>query len=459
MGLINKLQKIYDKSPIFIQNIFVNIYGLKAYCDRYTGEYYNYKKDFLARKNNDYNFELKYQQEEMIRLLNHCAKNSPYYSKQLKNYNFSSWEISDLQKLPFLTKEELRNNIDLITTTKECPSNTGGTTGKSLQVYFTLEDTKKRMAYLDAFKEKHGIKLGMRVARFSGKNLIPHTYNPKSGGKYWRTNWIIKQRLYSTFHMNDRTLDLYVKNLNKFKPKSLDGFITNIYQLAQYIEKKNLKLEFQLIAIFPTAETILPHHRELVERVFKCPIRDQYASSEGAPFITECTHGKLHYCMDSGIIELVNSNESLVGDIAVTSFTTYGTPLVRYLIGDTVEFSEEKCSCGCCFPVIKRIVGRNSDCLYSKERGIIHAANMSNVIKYFPNSVTNTQFIQKSEDCIEINIVFEKDSYKKEYDDTIIKEMKQRFGDKMTFTINVVNEIPREKSGKLRFIKNETKIN
>lgn len=37
--------------------------------------------------------------------------------------------------------------------------------------------------------------------------------------------------------------------------------------------------------------------------------------------------------------------------------------------------------------------------------------------------------------------------------------MKQRFGDKMTFKINVVNEISREKNGKLRFIKNETKIN
>lgn len=74
------------------------------------------------------------------------------------------------------------------------------------------------------------------------------------------------------------------------------------------------------------AKTIFPHHRELVECVFKCPIRDQYASLEGAPFISECSHGKLHYRMDSGIIELVNSDESLVGDIAVTSFTTYAPP-------------------------------------------------------------------------------------------------------------------------------------
>lgn len=50
---------------------------------------------------------------------------------------------------------------------------TGGTTGKSLIVYFTKEDFQKRMAYLDNFREMHGAKNRMRRATFSGKNIMP----------------------------------------------------------------------------------------------------------------------------------------------------------------------------------------------------------------------------------------------------------------------------------------------
>lgn len=444
------LEKIYQTMPIWIQEIMINGYGLKTYLERYTGNYKKYKKEYLNKKYDNYISEEKYQIEELKRLLRHAKEKSKYYTQKLKDINIDEIRIlDDLKRLPILGKEELRKNIDKIITTHEVKNNTGGTTGKAMTVYFTKDDFQKRMAYLDAFKEKHGIKLGMRAARFSGKHLIPEQSNKSK--KYWRTNKIINQRLYSTFHMNNKTLMYYVNDLNKFKPESLDGFISCIYEMAKYIEKNKIKLEFQPKVIFPTSETVLEHQKEVVERVFKCKVRNQYASSEGAPFVTECIEGKLHYNMDTGIIE---END---GDILLTSFTSYGTPLIRYRIGDRMIFSKEKCSCGSCHPVIERIEGRNTDYLYSKERGKINAANMSNVIKYIPNAIKNIQFIQNVENEIIINMAIDRERYLDEYDEEILKEMRNRFGLNMKFIINKMDKIPKEKSGKYRYIKNNLK--
>lgn len=100
-------------------------------------------------------------------------------------------------------------------------------------------------------------------------------------------------------------------------------------------------------------------HREVIERAFGAKVRDQYASSEGAPFVWECEYGHYHYDVTTGIIEqMEGSNEVLV-----TSFTTYGTPLIRYRIGDSMVFSKSNdlCECGFNTPLVESIEGRAID--------------------------------------------------------------------------------------------------
>ena len=59
-----------------------------------------------------------------------------------------------------------------------------------------------------------------------------------------------------------------------------------------------------------------------------CEIKDQYASSEGAPFIFECPHGKMHIDITSGVFEVLDEsgNDADMGELVVTSFSTRGTP-------------------------------------------------------------------------------------------------------------------------------------
>ncbi|WP_298067385.1 hypothetical protein [uncultured Cetobacterium sp.] len=443
------LEKIYNNSPIWFQEIMITGYGLKTYLQRYTGNYKKYKKNYLNKDYSCYEKELENQIIELKKLLKYARSNSKYYFQILKNVDIESInKIEDIKNIPILEKETLREKIDEIIIWKDIKNETGGTTGKPLVTYFKKDDFLKRMAYLNVFKEKHGVRLNMKSARFSGKNLIPHGF--EKNNKYWRTNRIINQRLYSTFHMNNKTLKYYVENLNIYKPQIIDGFISCIYEVAKYIKENKMVLKFKPIVIFVTSETVLKPQKELVEEVFGCKVRNQYASSEGAPFITECVCGKLHYNMDTGIIEELEN-----GEILVTSFTSYGTPLIRYKIGDNIKFdSKNTCDCGNSHPIIKKIEGRKSDFLFSIERGKINSVNMANAIKWIPNAVKNIQFIQEKVDEITINIAVDKKRYESKYDMEIIKEMENRFGKNMKFVINKMDDLPREKSGKFRYIKN-----
>jgi len=445
--------KAYNKFPIWLQNLSISLYGYKLYRQRNGKVYHEYFEELRNKDYSDLQSEKEYQNAELIKLVNYTVNNSSFYKEFYKGINISKIKtVNDLKLLPILEKETLRQNIEQAYTIK--PENgiksfTGGTTGKSLMVVYTRNDFQKRMAYLDAFKARLGVQNGMRRATFSGRQFIPPNQESKV---FWRHNYILRQKLYSTFHLTGVNLAYYIEDLNIFKPEIINGFVSAIYDIAKYIKINNISLIFKPIGIFTTSETLLPFHREMIEDVFECPVYDQYASAEGAPFITECKNRKLHYNLDTGIIEIVNDVEMLV-----TSFNSYGTPLIRYRIGDSIIFKNGKCTCGCCHPLVKEIQGRQVDYLISREKGKVSLSHLADVIKGLPNCIRNMQFIQNNLGEIDIKIVVDKSRYRVEYGELIIDEMVYRFGKKMKFNLIMVDEIPREKSGKYSLIKNNIK--
>lgn len=435
-------------SPYFIQNIAVTLYNVYQYKIRHGGSYKKFREFYAhAETLNEYDLEIAVNKKKDD-FFSYVKKTSDWYQNE---------DFNNLSQVSILEKTDVINYLSKIKTIDEnegIVSLTGGTTGASMKVIYTKEDMQERFAILDHFRSQHGYKLGEKTAWFSGKNLI--TQQDINKGICSHYDFINKIRFYSTFLINDKNFSIYWESLNKFLPEFIVGFPSSVYEICQIAKSKGLKYSGKVKVFFPTAETVLPEHRKIIGEVLGCKLVDQYASSEGAPFILECNEGNLHIHPLTGIFEVVDDKlqPSNSGQMLVTSFTTHGTPLVRYKIGDSITLmsNQKKCECGSIFPIVEKIQGRTTDYILSPTYGKVNLGNISNSTKDVKGIIC-FQLIQNSINHIDLKIVCS-DDFNKEQEFKFIKSLRERVGDEITLDISYVDEIAKEKSGKFRIVKN-----
>ncbi|MBD3583453.1 phenylacetate--CoA ligase family protein [Flavobacterium sp. D33] len=450
------LEKFFAKSPNFVQELMVTFYNVKAYRKRYGGKYQEFLQ--IARENRNLSkAQLEaIQRKRYSEFIGKAISGSKFYAGNFAAIADAS-NLDNIRQLPILNKEDLRSRIlDVYTISKEQGNvaKTGGTTGKSLEVLYKPENTQERFAMLDEFRSRAGYELGKKTAWFSGKSLL--TKSDIRNNRFWKTDHWYKVRYYSTFHIHEKFLGHYVRNLIAFQPEFMVGFPSTMTEIARYGKNHGIEFPAGIVkAIFPTAETVTPLVRETLERYFKTKVYDQYASSEGAPFIFECAKGKLHIELQSGVFEVLDENDDPArnGRLVVTSFTTEGTPLIRYDIGDSLELSDETCDCGNHNPLAKAIHGRIDDYVYSPEIGKINLGNVSNTLKD-TKGIVRFQVLQNSLETIIVKIVVDQNVYTEAVEAKFLQNWRDRIGHDMTLLLEIVDEIPVEKSGKYRIVKN-----
>lgn len=436
---------LYSMGGSFFQNILVSMYGARLVMQRYKKPYFEWKRFYRTSSSWSLEKLKQYQSERLKELVSYAYQRSQFYHGFYKGLNVGSIERSeDLCRLPILTKEIWRENLTAIKTTRKgIHVHTGGTTGTPLEVIFTSEDFQERMARLTIFREESGAFNRHKRATFSARIVVPLNYD---GKVFWRYNATLRQRLYSTFHLNEENLGLYISDLNKFKPEWIDGFPSSIYLIARFSLKHGQPLLFNPKAVFVTSENLYDYQKAAIEEAFGCSVINQYASSEGAPFVTQCKNGNLHYDLRTGVFEMEN------GQLLVTSFTTHGTPLIRYAIGDKMVFSEDRCDCGNHNPIVQSIDGREQDYILSPERGPV-VTGLAGIFKKVPPVIRETQLVQSASNKVEIHIAVDPEYSRQKHDLILVDALKECVGPNMKVEVVIVDHIGREASGKYRFIK------
>ena len=284
-----------------------------------------------------------------------------------------------------------------------------------------------------------------KIAWFSGKEII--TSRDVNKNKFWVKDYINNIIYFSTFHLREEYIIHMINEINNSNIEFMAGFPSAIYDIAYIWKKNNIPINVKLKAIFPTSEPLEIEKKKFLSDFFNCAVPDQYASSEGAHFIYECPHNTLHYDMHSGVFEIENDK------LLVTSFTTRCMPLIRFDIGDLIEFDDDNtlCKCGSRMPKVKKIVGRTSDFLYSPDRGKITVSNISNVVKYL-KGIRKLQIIQNDNDySLLVKYISEQELEQKlEY------ELRYRLGENINISYQRVDEIEASKNGKYKMILHES---
>lgn len=432
---------IYYKSPIFMQHAFTSAYGYKLKRERYS---HLYRRALQRYVKGDFDREAM-----LTHFMNHLKRNISVYA----DIEIDEDDIfSSFLKLPMTAKADLRYALDA----RSCKqgqlrfSGTSGTTGESLAVYDSEYDRADRMAYLDYIKLKNGVPPFSRRASFTGQDLTP----PRHRDIIWRYNIPMNQVLYAANHLTSRNIGNVYAHLARYKPVELDGFPSAIHMVAKYMLANNIIHPWEVKAVFPTAEILLPHVRADIERAFGAAVIDQYASGEGAPFIYGRRDGGYNIGHETGIFEFHKVGRHLY-EMVVTSFINYATPIVRYRIGDQVEIDSDADYLNSYTDEVdlRKIFGRESDYLIGSNSNRVTSVGIARAVEGIENKIIAFQFIQEDLKRFIVNLVVEAD-YDEKSDRLFKRRVVRRLGLDSDIEYRYVESIPREKNGKIRFIKN-----
>ena len=109
------MEKIYNRSPLWMQNIGIAAFGAMWKHRRFGGRFKAYVDDFSTRERFTWEMWQGYQIEKLRELLRVCYFETPYYQCLFNDCGINettirNFSLDDLQKLPLLEKNTIREN-------------------------------------------------------------------------------------------------------------------------------------------------------------------------------------------------------------------------------------------------------------------------------------------------------------------------------------------------------------
>lgn len=405
------------------------------------------------------------QQKKLKALLKHAYENVPYYHKMFNQLGLKPQDIkniADLRRLPILTKDIIRNNLDDLTArsyrkNKLLPAWTGGSTGVPMRFFIDKRWSACSMAA--AYREWNwaGYDLGNKIAYLWA---APHDLSIQTKLKNKIINLMDRRIFLDTFNMTEEILDEHINTLKKFKPEIINAVASSAFLMAKYMQKRGIK-DIGPKAILTSCEVLFDYQREIIEEVFGCKVFDYYSGRDTSLHAGECPeHTGYHLAIENAIIEFVKYAENVasgeLGKIIITDFSNYAMPFIRYDIGDMGIPLDEMCSCGRGLPLMKSIEGRATDSLRKTDGSYITSPMLTIPLKDFEN-IRQIQIIQKTKDDVTIKLV-KGENYSDEDSKSLKTIMKSYLGNEMNIELSFVKSIPPTRSGKHRFVISEIEI-
>ncbi|MEJ5292206.1 MAG: hypothetical protein WHS82_01285 [Candidatus Methanosuratincola sp.] len=451
------LTSIYYNSPEFLQNLGVNLY-------EFTGTWLNTKSHLyrvlshqlkISEKWSKKEFKI-YQTKYIKCMINYAYRNVPFYYRIYKQNNIDISNINnidDIKKLPIINKEQIRDNVEVFSKNKEnyVKTHTSGTTGKPLHLRVS------KYAYLlQLAAAYHGRRYpwanynGGMTARFVGD---APTMNEK---KLYRVSYITKRLIFPSYFISFKTLGKIVNDLKKHKVRYIQAYPSAAYLIAKYLQMKDISLPMD--ALFYSSEPLLDYQRELIKERFATKVFGFYGQAENAVSAVECEYQTYHLTMLDGYLEIIDDYGEHAapgekGFTVVTSFHNHAMPLIRYDLGDYTGLQNEDCSCGRCIPSLLPVETRIDDFIITPDGRIISPTLLTFPLKKV-GGIVESQYIQKSIDFIELNIV-KTDHFGDSEEKILLSEIKKLLGEDVELKIFYVNRINMTNNYKKRFVINK----
>lgn len=457
-----RLKRLYDRLPPAAQSFLLSTYHLKLDRERYGPRFRAAVAELARTEWSDAQALRDYQDVRLREIVRHAARQVPFYARRFAEHGVDVEGfrgLDDLARLPILTRSDIVSSFDELIATdhqrKELViGHTSGTTGSPLEVLHDDAVTAMTYAMLDRQYRWAGLRLGRggdRVAVMRGNVIVPIE---RAGPPHWRVNHVHNQLLMSSFHMSERNLPGYVEAIRKFGAVVLDGYPSTTYLLARFVTRAGLSLPMR--AVITSSETLYPFQREAIEAAFRCRVFDYFAAAERVVFATECdAHEGHHVASEYGVVEFVDADgvpvrDGAVGTMLGTSLHNRGMPLIRYRCNDMSAFRTTTCRCGRAHPLMEDVSTKAEDIIALADGRMISPSVLTHPFKPM-HSVEESQIVQEAYDHIVI-LIKPNARFTDEERDHLIREFRIRLGQDVKVDVEVVEHIPRTRSGKFKWV-------
>ena len=315
------------------------------------------------------------QLERLQKTLRHCM-NSPFYQKKFQELGITPEDIKtldDVQKLPFTSKEDLRENYPFglaCVPMKDCVRlhSSSGTTGNPTVVLHTQKDLEEwanavaRCLWMvgsrpeDVFQNSAGY--GMFTAGLGfqyGAEKVGMLTVPAAAGNTIRQIKFIKDFGTSVLH-------------------AIPSYASRIYEVMKeegVDPRKDTKLRVLCIGAEPHSE----EQRQRIEQNLGVKAYNSYGISEmmGPGVAFECQEQNgLHIWEDYFIVEIIDPvtlkpvPDGELGELVLTTINREAMPLLRYRTRDLTRILPGECPCGRHHKRLARLQGRSDDMMILK---------------------------------------------------------------------------------------------
>jgi phenylacetate-CoA ligase len=392
-----------------------------------------------------------FRDERLRSFLIAAGAGSPFYRDLFRDSGFDPRE-RDLasalaERLPVLEKGTVRAAAGEIRSRAggrgTVPQHTSGTTGQGLRFVTTRAALREQWAVWWRYLGWHGIARGTWCGYFFEKTLVPRD---QRGPPFWRYNLFGRQVMFSTQHLSEANMAAYVGELRRRRLTWLHGYPSALAILAAYVDRESVDLGYEVKHVTLASENVLGHQRAAIRRAFGIEPRQHYAMTEAVANASECELGSLHVDEDFAHCDLVAEPGSERRWIVGTNFTNRAFPLVRYATSD-LAVAGQPCSCGRPGRVL-RVDGRSEDYVVLPD-----GTRLGRLDHVFKDAVTvrEAQIVQRRVGEITVNVV-PGDGYSRDTEEAFLDDLRRRLGDGTVVQVRHCESIPREPSGKLRFV-------
>jgi phenylacetate-CoA ligase len=383
---------------------------------------------------------------------------SPFYHDRMKEQKVHPddiRELSDVKKLPFMFKRDLRDGYpDKIFTASQDElvryHVSSGTTGKPTVVGYTQNDIDLWTTSLARALTSAGLGRGDVIQVSYGYGLFTGGL-----GLHYGAERIGATVLPTSVGNTERQIEL-MQDLGSTAIACTPSYLLHMGEVAEKMGvsiKKDTKLRTGILGAEPWTEGM----RNRMQDWLGIRAIDIFGTSElSGPMFTECTEQKgIHVWGDIALTEIIDpkTEEPVApgekGELTVTILKKEALPMIRYRIGDITSMDDSVCACGRTHPRIQRITGRVDDMLII--RGInVFPSQVEYALMAVPEVGQHFQIVVSRTGALDdmlVRVELNKESFSDKITD--IMAIRQKIEHKLRNSLNVNADVELVEPGSL----------